>query len=53
MKKTGAIALDRSARVSALKRLREMLEDRLASNRSFLIFPQGTRIDFGKKAPTK
>lgn len=53
MKKTGAIALDRSARVSALKRLREMLGDRLASNRSFLIFPQGTRIDFGKKAPYK
>jgi len=53
MKKTGAIALDRSARLSALKRLREMLGDRINSGRSFLIFPQGTRVDFGKKAPYK
>ena len=53
LKKTGAIALDRSARVSALKRLKEMLQDRLVSGRSFLIFPQGTRVDFGKKAPYK
>ena len=53
MKKTGAIALDRSARVSAVKRLREMLVDRVRSGRSFLIFPQGTRVDFGKKATYK
>ena len=51
--RSGAIALDRSARISALKKLRETMQDKAGSGHNFLIFPQGTRVDYGKKAPYK
>ena len=51
--KSGAIALDRSTRISALKQLRRTMESLSQSGNDFLIFPQGTRVDFGKKAPYK
>lgn len=63
--KIGAIALDRSAPIKSLKLLQEKTQGAGASGteesdsgtadsgRSLLIFPQGTRVDFGKKAPYK
>lgn len=53
--KIGAIALDRSAPIKSLKLLQEKTQGAgvSSSGRSLLIFPQGTRVDFGKKAPYK
>lgn len=50
MKKAGSIAVDRTAGMRALRQLRDDALARKQTGRSFLIFPQGTRVFSGQKA---
>ena len=50
MKRAGSIAVDRSAGMKALRQLRSDALLRKQTGRSFLIFPQGTRVFSGQKA---
>ena len=50
MKAAGSIAVDRKAGMKALRQLRADALMRKETGRSFLIFPQGTRVFSGQKA---
>ena len=49
--KTGCIAVDRSAGMKALRKMRTAGEDLAQKGRSMLIFPQGTRVAPGADQP--
>ncbi|MFQ5984471.1 MAG: lysophospholipid acyltransferase family protein [Alphaproteobacteria bacterium] len=50
-RKTGAIAVDRTAGARAVKRLVEAARRALAAGRSVVIFPEGTRAAPGRRLP--
>ena len=49
--RSGCIAIDRKAGMSALKKLRQQAVASVAGGRSLLIFPQGTRVASGQSVP--
>ncbi len=51
LRATGAITLDRGAGPSALRRLKESAAARLAAGDQLIIFPEGTRVAPGERAP--
>lgn len=53
MRKTGMIAIDRSAGVSALKKMIDQAKSRLSNGRSLIIFPEGTRAAIGAEPSYK
>ena len=51
LKKAGMIAIDRKAGASALRSMARQATETLASGRSILIFPEGTRVPPGQSRP--
>jgi len=51
LQRGGMIAVNRSGGATALKRMVAQARDVIASGRSIVIFPEGTRVEPGKDAP--
>lgn len=51
MQRAGVVAINRAAGVSSLRQMKSEAHKAVASQRSVLIFPQGTRVAAGAKAP--
>ena len=47
------IAIDRSDGVTALKKIMNSCNDHIANNRTLIIFPEGTRVAYGKTGTIK